>query len=171
MKKKDIVATSVVYLVFIALSCVIARVASNICVKSCDLFVELSFIAASGIRAVTLFAFSTFFVAFFSYKYGYKMAEFDKSEDIISSAISSLVHLVVSAVFMFSPWIAGATKHISGFLTFGSNYTRADDMSRIPFYMFLLVGIVNAIIFAGLVYAFKIVGVKKRLRDRAELVD
>lgn len=171
MKQKDIVATSVVYLIFIVLSCVIARVASNICVKACDLFVELSFIAASGIRAVTLFGFSAFFVAFFSYKYGYKMAELDRNEDIISSAFAGLVHLVASTVLLFSPWIAGATKHISGFLTFGSNYTRADDMSRIPFFMLLIVGLINAAIFAVLICVFKALSVKNRLKDRAELID
>lgn len=171
MKQRDIIATSTVYFIFVTVACVISRVASNICVKACDLFVELSFIAASGIRAVTLFAFSAFFIAFFSYKYGYKTVMFDKREDIVSSALSCFVHFVISAALSFSPWIAGGVKHISGFVAFGSNYTRADDMSRIPFLVLLSVGIINALIFAVLICASKTVGVKKRLKDRAELVD
>lgn len=171
MKEKDIIATTTVYFIFVVIACVIARVVSNICVKLCDLFVELSFISASGIRAVTLFAFSTFLVAFFSYKYGYKLAEFDESEDIVSSALSTIVHFAISVVFSFSPWIAGAVKHVAGFLKFGGNYTRVEDMSKIPFFLLLAVGLINALIFAVLIYAFKIVGVKKRLKDRAELVD
>ncbi len=171
MKQKDIIATSTVYFVFVAVACVIARIASNICVKLCDLFVELSFISASGVRAVTLFAFSAFFIAFFSYKYGYKIAEFDSCEDLVSSALSSLVHLVLSAVLSFSPWIAGATKHVSGFVKYGDRYTSVEHMSKIPFGTLLIVGLVNAVVFAALIYVFKIVGVKKRLSDRAKLTD
>lgn len=60
MKKKDVAVNAAVYFVFVILSCVFARVFSNMAVKLVDLLVELQFISASGVRVATLMLFSAF---------------------------------------------------------------------------------------------------------------
>ena len=64
MKKKDVIVNAVVYFIFVIVSCVFARIFSNMAVKLVDLFVELQFISASGVRVATLMLFSAFFIAF-----------------------------------------------------------------------------------------------------------
>ena len=63
MKKRDIVVTSAVYLVFTLLSCGFAGIFSAMVVRFANKFAELSFIANAGVRTVALVLFAAFFQA------------------------------------------------------------------------------------------------------------
>lgn len=170
MKKKDVIVNAVVYFIFVIVSCVFARIFSNMAVKLVDLFVELRFISASGVRVATLMLFSAFFIVFISFKYGYHVAYFDIRESLISSLLSVAAHFLLSFITLFSPWVAGATKHIGGFVAFGNNYTSAEHMMAIPMITLLMIGILTALLYAGLLLLGNHFGVKKRFADRAELM-
>ena len=170
VRKKDVAVNAVVYFVFVILSCVFARIFSNMAVKLVDLFVELQFISASGVRVVTLMLFSAFFIVFIFFKYGYHVAYFDMNESLISALLSVAVHFLLSFVTVFSPWVAGATKHIGGFVAFGDNYTSAEHMMAIPMVTLIMIGVLMALLYAGLLVVGTHNGVKKRLSDRAELM-
>ena len=173
MKKtdvKDIIVGGIVNLIFLTLACVFARIFSNMSVKLVDLFVKLEFISASGVRAVTLFLGSAFFALLFSRMYGYHTLAFDKTETPLSALAGALMHFVLSFVTVFSPWVAGATKHVGGFIAFGERYTKSDYMKLIPMPTLILVGLVTALIYAGLLVLGTYVGTKKRIYDRAELL-
>ena len=152
------------------ISCFFARVFSNMAVKLADLFVELEFVSASGVGVVTLMLFSAFFICLISYKYGYHNAYFDLNETLASSLIATALHFLLAFVTVFSPWIAGATKHIGGFIAFGDNYTSDELMKRIPMITLIIIGIVTALLYAGLLLLGTHLGVKKRLENRAELM-
>lgn len=170
MKKRDVAVNAVVHLVFILLSCLFAGIFSSMLVKLADKFVELDFIWSAGIRAVALSLISVFFVFFFSYKAGYHTADFDRREMILSSLLASAVHFLLALVTVFAPFISGATKLVGGFITFGDNFTVESQISQIPMLTLALMGIVVALVYAGLLVVGSYVGVKKRLRDRAELL-
>lgn len=170
MKNRDVAVNSAVYFVFVIISCFFARIFSNMAVKLADLFVELQFISASGVRAVTLMLFSAFFMCFISYKYGYHNAYFDAKETLVSSLIATAGHFLLALVTLFSPWIAGATKHIGGFIAFGDRYTSVEYMKKIPMVTLVIIGIVTALLYAGLLLLGTHLGVKKRLENRAELI-
>lgn len=170
VKNKDIFASSVVCSLFIIVSCFFSRIFSNMALKLVDLFVALDFISASGIRAVTLTLFSAFFIVFISFKYGYHIAEFDKKETLFGALAGAGAHFVLSLITLFSPWIASGTKHIGGFIAFGSRYTRNEYMREIPFVTLVIIGIITALIFAGLIVLGVRQGVKERLADREALM-
>ena len=169
VKNKDMLVNAIINGLFITLSCFFARVFSQMAVKLVDLFVALDFIAAAGIRAVTLTLFAAFFIVFISFKYGYHMAVFDKKEATLGASLGAAAHFLLGAVTLFSHWLAGGTKHISGFIAFGNRYTSNEYIKDIPFVTLALVGVVTAALFAGLVVLGTYLGVKKRLCDRAEL--
>lgn len=169
VKNKDMLVNAVISALFVTLSCFFARLFSNIAVKLVDLFVALEFISASGVRAVTLTLFSAFFIFYISFKYGYHTASFDKSENALGALLGVIAHFLLSLVTLFSPWVSGGTKHIGGFIAFGDNYTSMEHMRNIPMLTLILIGVVMALVFAGLIIIGTLEGVKKRLRDRAEL--
>ena len=170
MKKRDIIVNAAVDLVFTLIACVFAGIFSSMAVKLVNKFVELSFIANSGVKAVALLLFASFFLVLFSYKHGYHAACFEKIETVFSALLPSFVHFALSLVTVFSTWIAGATKPISGFIAYGSNYMSDTQTQNIPFVTLVIAGAVMLFIHAGLLVLGTYVGTKKRLVDRAELL-
>ncbi len=170
MKKRDVLVNGIADFVFLFLACVFARIFSNMAVKLADLFVEQTFLSASGIRAVTLMLFSSAFIFFFSYLNGYHTVCFDPVETPLAALVAVVPHFIISFFTVFSPWIAGATKHISGFIAFGTRYTKAEHMKLIPMATLVLIGLLTAFIYCGLIVLGKYVGSKKRLAARAELM-
>ena len=98
------------------------------------------------------------------------LACFDKKEVIPSALIASAMHFVIAFITLFSPWVSGATRHISGFIAYGDNYVSEHQMLTIPVLILALVGVGFALVYAGLIVLGAHLGVKKRLEDRAELL-
>lgn len=170
MKKRDIIVNTAVNLVFTLIACVFAGIFSAMAVKLVNKFVELSFIANAGVKAATLLLFGAFFLVFFSYKHGYHSVCFDKVETVVSSVLAGLVHFALSFVMLFSTWIAGATKPISGFIAYGSNYMSDSQTRNIPILTLAMAGAMMLFIYAGLLILGTYAGTKKRLEDRAALL-
>ena len=170
MKKRDILVNAVVNLIFTLIACVFAGVFSSMLVKLINKFVLLDFIVDAAVKAILLFLFSAFFVLLFSYKNGYHSLCFDKKETVLSSLLATAAHFALSLVTVFSPWIAGATKHVGGFIEYGDNYMSEYQMLNIPIPTLLLAGLFSAIVYAGLLVLGTYVGMKKRLSDRAKLL-
>ena len=170
MKKRDIIVNSAVNLVFTLIACVFAAIFSSMAVKLVNKFVELSFIANAGIKAGTLLLFGAFFLVLFSYKHGYHAACFEKIETVFSALLAAVVHFALSLATFFSTWIAGATKPISGFIEYGTNYMSDTQTQNIPFLTLAIAGAVMLFVHAGLLVLGTYVGTKKRLADRAELL-
>ena len=83
---------------------------------------------------------------------------------------ASLAHLLVCAIFRFTPWLAGPTRHIAGFLSLGAAYNATERIEEIPFVALLLVGLVMAVLWSGTFLLATRLGARKRLADRAELM-
>lgn len=170
MKKRDVIVNAAADFVFILLACIFAGIFSSMGVKLSNKFVELGFMASAIVAIIFQLGFSVFFTAFFSYKNGYHVACFDKKEVIPSALIASAMHFVIAFITLFSPWVSGATRHISGFIAYGDNYVSLHQMLTIPVLILALVGVGFALVYAGLIVLGAHLGVKKRLEDRAELL-
>ena len=133
------------------------------------LFVELDFAAASAIRLVVLLAVSLGLFAFLGYKDGYRTAGFQKEEAIPAVGFAALAHLLVCAILKFTPWLAGPTRHVAGFLSLGAAYNATERIEEIPFLALLLVGLLMAILWSGAFLLASYLGARKRLADREEL--
>lgn len=170
MKKRDIIVNAAVDLVFTLIACVFAGIFSSMVVKLVNKFVELSFIANAGVKATSLLLFAAFFLVLFSYKHGYHSVCFEKVETVCAAILACLAHFALGLVTAFSTWIAGATKPISGFITYGSNYMSETQTQNIPIITLIIAGAGMLFIHAGLLVLGTYVGTKRRLSDRAELL-
>ena len=170
MKKRDITVNAVVNLVFTLIACFFAAIFSAMTVKLVNKFVELSFISNAGLKAGTLLLFAAFFMMLFSYKHGYHSVCFDKIETTLSALLACVMHFILSLITIFSTWIAGATKPISGLIAYGGNYMSDAQTKSIPFVTLVIAGAVMLFVHAGLLVLGTYAGTKKRLADRAELL-
>ena len=166
MNRQNVTVFGIFDFLYIFASCLLARLLSNIVVKVADLFVKLDFLPASAIRMVTLFIFSIALIALFSFADGYRYATFDVKQSAASASAAALLHCAIAPVFSFNPIMFGATRHISGFIAFGSMYNSNDRIERIPMTTLLIVAFVTACIYAAACVLGNCFGCKKRLADR-----
>lgn len=169
MKNRDIPVYAVFNFMYIVIASFAARVFSNLAVKIVDLFVELDFLSASIVRLITLFGFSAVLIVLFAYKSGYREARFDKVESVASSSAASLLHFLLGMLFAYTPWLFGATRHLAGFLAFGSNYNDDSRIEEIPFGVLVAVALVGAVLTVVAITVANYVGFRRRLVHRQEL--
>ena len=169
MKNKDLPILAFLNFLYLLVACVAAQLFTKLVIRFAVLFVELDFAAASAIRLVVLLAVSLGLFAFLGYKDGYRAASFRKEEAIPAVGLAALVHLLLCAIFRFSPWLAGPTRHIAGFLSLGAAYNATERIEEIPFAALLLVALLMAAIWSGAFLLASYLGARKRLADRAEL--
>lgn len=171
MKNKDIPVLAFLSFLYLLVSCVVAELFTVLLIRFAILFVELDFFAASLIRMVSLFAISMGLFGFLGYKEGYRTARFMLAEALPAVAIASLVHFLICLPTHFSPWIAGATRHIAGFLSLGAAYNATERIEEIPFGWLIAAGLLMAALLSGCYLLFSWVGFRNRIRDRAELTN
>ena len=169
MKNKDIPILAFLNFLYLLVACVAAQLFAKLIIRFAVLFVELDFAAASVVRLIVLLAVSLGLFAFLGYKDGYRAAGFQKEEAIPAVGLAALAHLLLCAVFRFSPWLAGPTRHMAGFLSLGAAYNATERIEEIPFGALLLVALLMAAIWSGAFLLASYLGARKRLADRAEL--
>ena len=166
MRNKDVSILALLNFLYLLVSCVAAQLFTKLILRFAVLFVELDFAAASAVRLVALLVISLGLFAFLGYKDGYRAASFVKEEAIPAVGLAALAHFLLALVFRFSPWLAGPTRHLAGFLSLGAAYNATERIEEIPFMALALVGLFMALLWAGGYLLFSYVGFRKRLRDR-----
>ncbi len=168
MRNKDLPILAFLNFLYLLVACVAAQLFTRLILRFTVLFVELDFVAASVIRLVTLLVISLGLFSFLGYKDGYRSASFTKAE-AVPVGIAALVHFLICLVFRFSPWLAGPTRHIAGFLSLGAAYNATERVQEIPFIALIAVGLFMAALWVGGFLLSSYVGFRKRLCDRAAL--
>ncbi len=169
MKNKDVPILAFLNFLELAVACASAELFTILLIRFTVLFVELSFFTASIIRLISLLAISVGLFSFLGYKEGYRAAHFTPSEAIPAVSLAALVHFLICMPLRFTPWLAGPTRHIAGFLSLGSAYNATERIEEIPFYWLMIVGLFMAAIWAGSYLLSSYVGFRKRIRDRGLL--
>lgn len=169
MRNKDVPILAILNFLYLLVSCVAAQLFTRLILRFAVLFVELDFVAASILRLVTLLVISFGLFAFLGYKDGYRSACFTKVEAIPAACIAALVHFLICLVFRFSPWLAGPTRHIAGFVSLGAAYNATERIKEIPLIALIAIGLCMAALWVGAFLLASCVGFRKRLRDRAAL--
>lgn len=171
MKNKDIPILAFLNLLYLLVACVAAELFTILIIRFAILFAELDFAAASAVRLCSLFAISTGLFCYLGYKDGYRNACFVPSEAIPAVGLAAFVHFLICIPTRFSPWLAGATRHVSGFLLLGGAYNAENRIKEIPFFGMIAVGFAMAAVWAGLFLLADYIGFRKRIRDRGLLTN
>lgn len=171
MKNKDVPVLAFLDFLSLLIACVAAELFTKLVIRFSILFVELDFASASLVRLVVLFAVSVGIFGFIGYKDGHRAAYFAPSEAIPALSIAALVHFLLCALLRFTPWLAGPTRHIAGFLSLGEAYNATERIEEIPLLWLLAVGLVMAVLWVGCYLLFSYVGCRRRFRDRDALTN
>lgn len=169
MRNKDIPVLAILNFLQLAAMCAAAELFTILIIRFAVLFVELSFFSASIIRLITLLGFSVGLFAFLGYKEGYRVARFTPSEAVPAVSLAALVHFLICMLLRFTPWLAGPTRHIAGFLSLGGAYNATERIEEIPFYWLVIVGLFMAAVWAGAYLVASYIGFRKRIRNRGLL--
>lgn len=170
MKKIDILVSSLVYAVYMLISCVIVMCAEILAVKIVNLFVVTEYFSLTVIRALLYTVGVNALLAVISYREGYKTAYFSIPETLISGAIATLLHLVFALLFNFEAFSAGGVRSITALIRFGSDLNSnalTSSLTRLDFIPFFLL---NSLVYIGIMIGFGKLGQYKRLADREELL-
>lgn len=170
MKKIDILASSLVYAVYMLISCVIVMCAEILAVKIINLFVVTEYFSLTVIRAILYTVGVNALLAIISYREGYKTAYFSIPETLMSGAIATLLHLVFALLFNFEAFSAGGVKSITALIRFGADLNSnalTSSLTRLDFIPFFLL---NSLVYIGIMIGFGKLGEHMRLADREELI-
>ena len=170
MKKIDILVSSLVYAVYMLISCVIVMCAEILAVKIVNLFVVTEYFSLTVIRALLYTVGVNALLAVISYREGYKTAYFSIPETLISGAIATLLHLVFALLSNFEAFSAGGVRSITALIRFGSDLNSnalTSSLTRLDFIPFFLL---NSLVYIGIMIGFGKLGQYKRLADREELL-
>ncbi len=171
MKNKEIPILAFLDFLSLLIACVAAELFTKLVIRFSILFVELDFAAASLIRLIVLFGVSVGIFCFVGYKDGYRAAYFAPREAVPAVSLAALVHFLICALLRFTPWLAGPTRHLAGFLSLGAAYNATERIEEIPFLWLIVIGLLMAVLWAGSYLLFSYVGCRRRLRDRDALTN
>ena len=169
MKKGDVLFGTALRSVYMLGSCIVIMFAEMLAIKIIDLFVGLSPLSLCIVRALIYTVGVNSLLAIVSYREGYRSAEYSVVETLISGALASVLHFLVSLLFSFEAFCSGGVKFITALVKFGSGLNSesfSGSLSRfdcVPFFF------ANALVYIAVMIIFGRLGARNRLRDREEL--
>ncbi len=169
MKLSDLPVLAIFKTLYLAVSTLAAAALTKLVIRFVILFVELDFLSASIVRMAALLLFTYGIWGYLNYKEGYRNGYFSLSESLAAYGVTAVLHVALGAIFRFNPWVSGATRHISGFLSLGGAYNSEERIAEIPIIAGILTAIGMSILLTVLGSFAEYAGARKRLRDREEL--
>ncbi len=171
MKKADIFINSLIYAVYMLLSCVVVMFAEMLAVKVINLFVEIDYLSLCVIRAVIYTLGVNAILAIAAFREGYKSSTASPIPTLISGLLGALLHLIFSLLFNFAAFVSGGVRSITAIVKFGSALNSpafSGEIVRLDFVPFF---VINALIYVGVMILFNKLGASRRLSDRDELLN
>ncbi len=169
MKKIDVLINSVMYLIYVALSCAAAMIIEAGITKIISLCFVIDYFTLTVIRAV-IYVITVFTLLFIlSFHEGYKDAHFSAGHTVVSALLAAVSHFLFSLLFKFSAFISGGTKFISALIFYGKTLIEPKQTDSLGYGTVIPVFIVLWLFYATEITVAKYFGAKKRLLDRASL--
>jgi len=169
MKKTDVLVNSIVYAVYMILSCIVVMFAEMLVIKVVNVLVEIDYFELCIIRAVIYTLGVNALLAIISFREGYRAAYFSIPGAAISASLASLMHFLFALLFSFEAFASGGVRFISALVQFGTRLNlggftgKLDTIKTIPFFFLF------ALIYVLVIITFGKLGERKRLTSRIEL--
>lgn len=169
MKKSDTLLNSLVYAVYMIVSCIVVMLAEALLTRVLGSMFELTPYTLCIIRATVYTPAVPVLLGILAYREGYRSAYFSTSETIISGAIASVAHFLFALLFSFEAFIAGGVRFVAALVKFGDKLNlksfkgELEAVDTIPFFLLFAVIYIAVMILCGKL------GARARLKSRKEL--
>ena len=168
MKKDECIVFGVFNLIYLFVSCFMAKTLAFLLLRLINVFVPVSYYAAAIVSCVTMVTVTVAMMAVLAFFDGYRYAQFDFTVTLISAGAAAAVHFAIGLLARFFPLLFGGVRDMAGLISYGSFFNSASRVSEIPFGTLAVTGLILSMVYVATVFLMKRFGCRKRLRDRAE---
>ena len=167
--KKQVWINSGVYLISMIAACLLNLAVTGMALKIVLAFADIGYFATAILRIVIGFLTGAGVIGAIIYHECYKSVEFHPGWIILSMSFAGIVHLGLSTVLMFYPFIAGGVRPLAGILCLGTGFDSDAMIDYIYLWAYLLAFLLYLIfqICVSLLCGF--IGKKMRLKNREGL--
>ena len=169
MKKTEIFLGSIVYAVYMIVSCIVIMLCEILAIKIVNLFVVTQYFELCIIRAVIYTVGVNALLGVISYREGYRAARFPILDTVISTVIASAIHLVFALLFSFEAFAAGGVRFITALFRFGDALNGNTFMGTLGRADFIPFFILNSLVYIAVIILLGKLGEKNRLKQRESL--
>lgn len=158
--------------IYIFASCLLALLVESMLLKFLDRFVLLSYLVQTVIRLVVYSVSVTALVGVAGYLEGYREAVSHPLTTSLSCGLAVILpQLLLSLLFHFRQFCAGAVPFAVGLLRDGANVTSNSILFTSPEQLPLFLGVFlgYGLLYAGVLTLGREIGVRRRLRQRREM--
>ncbi|MBE6583564.1 MAG: hypothetical protein E7649_01095 [Ruminococcaceae bacterium] len=171
MKKRpiDTLLGSLVYALYMMLSCLVIMFVEILAIKIANLFVVVDNFSTSVIRAVIYTLGVNALLAIIAFHEGYKAARPAPIATAISATVATLIHSLFALLFSFEAFCAGGVRSIAILVKFGKTINSPlfagtlDRFDIIPFFF------INSAIYVAVMIIANKLGASHRLKVRDEM--
>ena len=168
-KTFDVLINSLLYSLYMFLSCLVVMFAEILAVKIANLFVVTDYYSLCILRAVVYTLGVNAILGAIAFREGFKNAKATPISTAISGVLATLCHSVFCLLFSFEAFCAGGVRSIAILAKFGKSINSPvfkgtlDRFDIIPYFF------MNAAIYVALMVVFNAVGAYKRKLDRQQM--
>ena len=170
-KRNDILADSIIFALIFFISCVVVMFAEMLVITVLDKVVIMTPVATAIVRTVIYCVGCFSIISIASYKIGYHSPDYSSLGLILSGVIASVMHFLISLLFSFEAFCAGAVKFVSVLVKFGSKINSSRFDGELFRYDCIPVFCIFAAIYITLTVVFAKIGGVRRLSDQKKLYD
>ena len=164
--KKQVFINSGVYLICMISACLLNLAVTGILLKIVLSFADIGYFATAILRVVFGFLTGAGIIGAIVYRECYKSLEFHPGWIALSMGLAGIVHLGLSVVLMFYPFIAGGVRPLAGILCMGSGFNSDGMIEYIYLWAYLLAFLLYWLFQVVVSLACGWIGKKKRLKSR-----
>ena len=169
MRLRNAFADSLIYGLYMLGACIACMCAEIFIVKVVTLLFVIDDFTLCIIRTVIYTLGVNAILCILAYKEGYRSAVSSPLSTFIAGAMATVMHLLFALLFSFEAFSAGGVRFIVGLYKFGSRLSESSLIANLPRSEFIVIFIVNSLIYCALMAVAQAIGAKRRIIDRRDL--
>ena len=169
MRKSDIWLNTLIYALYMILSCVVVMLVEAFITRVIGTLWALKPLDLCWIRAVIYPVGVTALLGIMAFREGYRAAAFSVWVTIISAALASVAHLLFALLFSFEAFAGGGAKFIALLVKYGKKLNMSSFKGELKLFDSIPYFFILAVLYIGVMILCGKLGAMARLRSRKEL--